>query len=43
MVELMTKTKALSGDSPNNYLDFPFKLKQAHLFRIGRPSGIFGR
>jgi hypothetical protein len=25
VVELMTKNKALSGDSPNNHLDFLFK------------------
>jgi hypothetical protein len=28
----MTQNKALSGDSPNNHLEFLFKEKQEHVF-----------
>ena len=48
MVELMTKNKALPGDSPDYYLFiylfiFLFNKKQEHVLGYCFPSGIFGR
>ena len=47
MVELMTRNKALPGDSPDYYIYiliyFLFNKKEEHVLGYSFPLGIFGR